>query len=85
MQQSEQTPGVSGWPAGLPPGGDWENALGKCPSAEPAALSPKSVRLADSSATAHAGTNPGAAIKILWPDNASWSKNIQYHQIKPSI
>jgi hypothetical protein len=84
MQQSENTPGVSGWPAGLPPGGDWGNALGKSSSTESAGLFPKSIRLVDLSGTAHTGTNPGTAIKIVWSDNASWSKELQFHQIKPS-
>jgi hypothetical protein len=80
MQQSENTPGVSGSQAGLLPSGDWGNALGKSPSTEPAGLSPQSIRLFDLSGTAHAGTNPGTAIKIMWSDNASWSKNLQFHQ-----
>jgi hypothetical protein len=84
VQQSENTHGVSGWQACLPPGGDWENTLGKFSSTEPAGLSPESIRLVDLSGTAHAGTNPGTAIKILWSDNAFWSKNLQFRQTKPS-
>jgi hypothetical protein len=80
MQQSENTLGVSDWQACLPPGGDWGNALGKSPATEPAGLSPKPIRLFDLSGTVHAGTNPGTAIKIMWSDNASWSKDLQFHQ-----
>jgi hypothetical protein len=84
MQQSENTTGVSSALAGLPPGGDWENTLGQSPATELAGLFPKPIRLVDLSGTAHAGTNPGTAIKILWSDNASWSKNLQFRQTKPS-
>lgn len=84
MQHSENKPGVSGWQASLPPGGNWGNTLGKSPAAEPAWLFLKPNRLVGLSGTAHAGTIPGMAIKIMWSDNVPWSKNFQFHRIKPS-
>ena len=83
FEKFENTPGVSGWQACLPPGGDWGNVLEKSPATEPAGLFPQSIWLFDLSGTARAGTNPGIAIKIMWSDNVSWSKTLQFRQIKP--
>ena len=83
MQHSENTLCVSDLQACLPQSGDWRNALGKSPRTEPAALSPKSIRVVDFSGPAHARTNPGTAIEIMWANDVSWSKDLQFHQIKP--